>query len=262
MGARILTAVIGIPLLLYSAGAGNSWPLRIVLAALGIVALLEFLRVEGVRKPPLWGSLLTAGFLTALCFWHPPHAASPWFLALYAIPLIEWASKETPRPLLFAGWVLLPLLAAVSLRAGSLPEPTHWGISLAGNTLVLLLICLWAGDSMAYFIGRNFGRHKMAPLISPAKTWEGAAANFAACSISGWAFSQALDIPVDVGIGVGLIAGTLGQLGDLFQSAWKRRFNSKDSGTFLPGHGGLLDRFDSLLFCLPAANALAFLCAV
>jgi len=259
MGARIATAVIGIPLLLYAAAAGNSWPLRFVLAALGVIALVEFLRVEGHQKPPLWGSLLAAGLLTALCFWHPPHAASLWFLALYVIPLIEWASKETPRPLLFAGWVLLPLLAAVSLRAESLPHPAHWGISLAGNSLVLLLLCLWAGDSMAFFVGRSFGKHKMAPSISPSKTWEGGIANVVACFVSGWAFSQVLDIPVEMGIWVGLIAGILGQAGDLFQSSWKRRFNTKDSGSFLPGHGGVLDRFDSLLFCLPAANAIAYL---
>jgi phosphatidate cytidylyltransferase len=259
MGARILTAVIGIPLLLYAAGAGNSWPLRVVLAALGVVALIEFLRVEGYQKPPLWGSLVLAGFLTALCFWHPTRAASPWFLALYAIPVIEWATKETPRPLLFAGWVLLPLLAALSLRAGSLSELEHWGVSLDRNLLILLLLCLWAGDSMAFFIGRTFGKHKMAPSVSPSKTWEGAVANLVACAIVGWAFSATLQVPTEAGIGIGVIAGILGQAGDLFQSSWKRRFKAKDSGVLLPGHGGVLDRFDSLLFCLPAANALAFL---
>jgi len=261
MGARILTAAVGIPLLLYAAGAGNLWPLRIVLAGLGVVALIELLRVEGIAKPPLWGSLLMAGFLTALCFWHPAHAASPWFLALYAVPFIGATAKETPRPLLFLGWVLLPLLGAVSLRAGSLPEMSHWGLSFGGNVLVLLLICLWAGDSLAYLVGKSFGRHKMAPTVSPSKTWEGAAANFVACVMAGWAFSSVMQIPTGLGIGIGLIAGVLGQIGDLFQSAWKRRFNAKDSGVLLPGHGGVLDRFDSLLFCLPAANALAYLWA-
>lgn len=259
MGARIVTAIIGIPLLLYAVSAGSPWPLRLILAAIGVVALIEFLTVEGAAKPPFWGSLLVAGFFTALCFWHPPHAASPWFLALYAVPLIEWISKETPRPLLFAGWVLLPLLAAVSLRAGSLREPAHWGLSVEGNALLLLVVCLWAGDSMAYFFGRSFGRHKMAPSISPSKTWEGAAANLLACVVVGAALPVVLEMPIELGIATGLIAGTFGQAGDLFESAWKRNFGAKDSGSLLPGHGGVLDRFDSLLFSLPAANAVAYL---
>lgn len=257
MGARILTAVIGIPLLLYAVGAENDWVLRIVLGAIGLVALLEFRRLEVSGMPVLAGNLVLAAFLTALCFWRPQSAASPLLLAVYAIPLMEWRGGMTPRPMLFAGWVLLPLLSAISLRAGSLPEPSGWGISFQSNALLLLLVCLWAGDSMAYFVGKAIGKHKMVPNISPAKTWEGAAANLLACVAVGYALSRPLELPSAFGILLGGIAGVVGQEGDLFQSLWKRRHGAKDSGAILPGHGGVLDRFDSLLFCLPAANAAA-----
>ncbi|MDQ2986696.1 MAG: phosphatidate cytidylyltransferase [Armatimonadota bacterium] len=262
MMARFGTAVVGIPVILYAVCAGNIWPLRVLLAVVGVISCIEFLRTEGVAKPPFWMTLLLAGFLTALTLWTPPHAAYVWFLAIYAMPTIEWFTRDSPRPLLAAGWILIPLLSAISLRSGSLPSPPHWAPSFEGNALLLLFLCLWAGDTMAYFVGRSYGKHKLAPAISPSKTWEGALANFAACVVIGWAFSTALTLPTEFGVVVGVVAGVLGQLGDLFQSAWKRRHSAKDSGSLLPGHGGALDRFDSLLFTLPAVNVLAFYWAV
>lgn len=262
MKARLGTAMLGIPIVFYAVCAGNLWPLRVLLAALGVITCIEFLRTEGVLKPPFWMTLLLAGFLTALTLWTPPHAAFVWFLAIYAIPAIEWFSRDTPRPLLAAGWILIPMLSAISLRAGSLPSPPHWSLSFEGDALLLLFLCLWAGDTMAYFVGRSFGKHKLAPTISPSKTWEGAFANFASCAIIGWAFSPALGLPAEFGLACGAAAGVLGQIGDLFQSAWKRRHSAKDSGSLLPGHGGMLDRFDSLLLTLPAVNVLAFYWAV
>lgn len=119
--------------------------------------------------------------------------------------------------------------------------------------LFVLLAAVWVSDSAAYFVGRSFGTHRLAPAISPAKTWEGAGAGLlgaiAAAGIVGW-FLVSDRLPTALGVGV--VVGTIGPLSDLFESALKRDADVKDSGNWLPGHGGLLDRLDSLVFTVPA----------
>jgi phosphatidate cytidylyltransferase len=121
----------------------------------------------------------------------------------------------------------------------------HW--------LMYALLLNWAGDTGAYFIGRAFGRHKMAPRISPMKSWEGAAASVAISVLVGGAYLFRF-IPgtsVATAIGLTVVANAAGQLGDLAESAIKRGASVKDSSAILPGHGGFLDRVDSTLFTLP-----------
>ena len=128
------------------------------------------------------------------------------------------------------------------------------------SLLLLALLPLWVGDSLAYFVGKGFGRHKMAPKVSPNKTWEGAVANLAGCLASAYGIGLWLKIPLSASIAVGLTTGVLGQVGDLLQSRLKRLAGVKDSGSLLPGHGGLLDRLDSFLFsCYPSLLALYLL---
>ncbi|MBT3270412.1 phosphatidate cytidylyltransferase, partial [Candidatus Poribacteria bacterium] len=119
--------------------------------------------------------------------------------------------------------------------------------------ILLLLVPIWACDSGAYFVGRAIGKHPLAPVVSPKKTWEGSVGGFvgsivAAVLVGRWA----LDLPILTGLGVGAIIGVLGQFGDLAESALKRSAGVKDSGRLIPGHGGLLDRLDSLTFAAPA----------
>jgi len=126
-------------------------------------------------------------------------------------------------------------------------ELYNWGTI----TLWLVLFTTWASDTFAYFAGRAFGKHKIVPSISPNKTLEGFIGGFIGCIITGAVFSYIAGIPWWMGIHVGMISGILAPLGDLFESKIKRLCNVKDSGTLLPGHGGVLDRFDSLLFTAP-----------
>jgi phosphatidate cytidylyltransferase len=141
---------------------------------------------------------------------------------------------------------LMGFLAAIRLWPDGLIPGTH--------LLLMLFIIIWSGDSFAYFAGRSFGRHKLAPVVSPKKTWEGAIAGFGfsiiAAVLCKFTFLQALTT-VDAIILGGLI-GIIGQIGDLCESIVKRAANVKDSGGILPGHGGMLDRVDSLLFGAPA----------
>lgn len=121
------------------------------------------------------------------------------------------------------------------------------------DLLLLLTFTVWAGDTMAYIVGSNIGKHKLASLISPKKSWEGAIANVVAsilmAYISSITFIQRIALK-DVII-LGILISIVGQLGDLFESVLKRAANIKDSSNILPGHGGILDRIDSLVFTAP-----------
>ncbi|AMR27781.1 hypothetical protein A0257_12205 [Hymenobacter psoromatis] len=116
----------------------------------------------------------------------------------------------------------------------------------------LLILFIWAADTGAYFAGKNFGKHKLAPSISPGKTWEGWAGGAALTLATGWAAGHFLpDIPLSHRLVAAGVVAVFGPLGDLAESMLKRSAGVKDSGTFLPGHGGLLDRFDAFLLVLP-----------
>ena len=123
-----------------------------------------------------------------------------------------------------------------------------------GNPFPLILtaaIPIWAGDTAAIFAGKAFGKHKLAPAISPNKTWEGSIANFLAAVGAAAALGYFLKYPMDKMLLLGVSCGVIGQFGDLFESYLKRQAGVKDSGNLLPGHGGVFDRLDSLLMTAP-----------
>jgi phosphatidate cytidylyltransferase len=127
-------------------------------------------------------------------------------------------------------------------------------LGVGSRFLLLLFVVIWAGDICAYMVGRPYGRTPFFARISPRKTWEGALAGLAGSVLAGWAFAHWFWKTADV-MTVILLAvwiAEAGQVGDLVESAIKRGANQKDSGTLLPGHGGWLDRIDSLIFAAPA----------
>jgi phosphatidate cytidylyltransferase len=132
--------------------------------------------------------------------------------------------------------------AAVDLRAIS----AHW--------LFFALAITWVGDIAAYYVGRAVGRRKLAPRISPGKSWEGALGSLAGALVFGYGFYRLVQPPqsLPVVLFLSAVANAAGQVGDLAESAIKRGAGVKDSGTLLPGHGGFLDRLDSSLFSMPA----------
>jgi phosphatidate cytidylyltransferase len=131
------------------------------------------------------------------------------------------------------------------------PPVTH--LSAGRYWLLFGLMVNWMGDTGAYYVGRRWGRHKLAPIVSPGKSWEGAAASALVAVLFG-AIYLPMAIPgVSIAMAgvVAVLANAAGQLGDLAESAIKRGAGVKDSGRMLPGHGGMLDRLDSTLFTLP-----------
>ena len=139
--------------------------------------------------------------------------------------------------------IALPLTFAVRLH----------GIALVGKYLLLFsLVITWIGDSAAYFVGRAIGKHPFAPHLSPKKTWEGAAASFLGSLLIAIALagSHLVNIAVIHLVGMAAACNVAGQMGDLLESAYKRSAGVKDSGTLLPGHGGVLDRIDALILAM------------
>src|SRR3989442_450334 len=168
-----------------------------------------------------------------------PTAADVFFIFLIGIAILTLATR---RPLVealpSAGisssallLVALPLSFAVRLH----------GIAIDGPFLLFFsLVITWVGDTAAYFVGRAIGRHRFRPHLSPKKTWEGAIASMAAALLFGWLLSTRINVPVPVILGLAAAGNIAGQTGDLLESAFKRSAGVKDSGTILPGHGGML----------------------
>ncbi|HMM21597.1 MAG TPA: phosphatidate cytidylyltransferase [Selenomonadales bacterium] len=145
-----------------------------------------------------------------------------------------------------------PHLILLRFMDNSLYIPTQFGTLQAGTIyLWLAIVGTWASDTLAFFVGSQFGRHKLAPAVSPGKTWEGGAGGIAGSILAVTGLGTICDIPLAHSLVIGGLVGIVGPLGDLVESAIKRSAGVKDSGRLLPGHGGVLDRFDSVMFTAP-----------
>jgi len=192
---------------------------------------------------------LAAGI--ALLFW--PADAWLWITvaALIAMALAlraEDLANSLPRAALLVTGVIYVFGAwrcAIPLREMN----RHW--------LMFGLLVNWAGDAGAYYVGRRFGKHKLAARVSPKKTWEGSVASVAASILlaGGYLLRWIPEVAIGHAMGITVVANVAGQVGDLAESAMKRGAGVKDSGAMLPGHGGFLDRVDSTLFSLPVIYA-------
>jgi phosphatidate cytidylyltransferase len=118
--------------------------------------------------------------------------------------------------------------------------------------LLLALVPTWVGDSVAYLVGSRIGRRRIVPRISPGKTWEGTLAGFGGAAVAALLIASSAGMKTGPALLVAALVGPVGFAGDLFESAIKRAAGAKDSGTLFPGHGGVLDRIDSLIFVAPA----------
>jgi phosphatidate cytidylyltransferase len=247
---RILTAAALIPVVVYVVVWANFWVFLAVLATVACLTYREYAVIAGQYG---FGSPGPIGFAAGLLLlvWE----GDAWLL-LVALALLALAlamrgddlTRSLPRAaVLFIGvvYVFGCWKFAMPLREQS----PHW--------LMYALLLNWAGDAGAYYVGRKFGRHKMAPRVSPQKSWEGAAASVAtSVLLAGWYLLRFVPgVSVAGAVALTAAANAAGQVGDLAESAMKRGAHVKDSGAMLPGHGGFLDRVDSTLFALPVIYA-------
>lgn len=257
---RVITALWGIPLVILAVWFNTPIPWLIVLAAVcGGLAAFEFYRINGVSKNlPLTIFGIVWTLLLIIRPYYPDQLPLQLLLVsalgISLIMLVFLPKKEglflnwawMLGGALYIGW-LLSYLVALRLEPGTVSYP-----NLGRDFVFLTLFVTFGSDTAAYFIGKAIGKHKLAPQISPGKTWEGTIAGVLGAAIVGWLFtlSTPLQLPLTwwQAILLGALVSVFGQLGDLAESLLKRNCGVKDSGGIMPGHGGLLDRLDSILF--------------
>lgn len=255
---RVLTAAVGIPLILGAAWSGGLW-WGGLLALVAAVGASEFVRLHpeqsvAARVCTTIGAL---GALGAVARMPDPPAAA---LILLASGILAWGVGAHLAAPVTAGTVVWGRWSTALLGAIYLGLPTgvlaRWREETTVAALAWLLATLWMNDIAAYFVGLAFGQHKLVPKISPGKSWEGGIAGIAGAAVTAAVGSTALGLTVGAGALFGIVASVTSQAGDLFKSTMKRRQGVKDSGTLLPGHGGILDRFDGVLVTAPVAYLL------
>lgn len=253
---RVASAAAALPLLALVVGFAPPWLFAAFVLALVLRAQWELYRMfgqVGVVAHRAWGLLL--GALVVLAF-ALPDALRPWApplaLSLAVAASLGLGLRHGARP--GAGWTAVALtLLGVCYCAWLLGHALWLRARADGVGLTFLLLAVtWVGETAAYLVGRRWGRRRLAPRISPRKTVEGAAAQVAASVLAALAVGELLAVAWPHRLAVGLLLGAVGQVGDLAESFLKRSAETKDAGELLPGHGGLLDRLDSLLFNTPA----------
>ena len=260
---RILTAVILIPLVLALVLWAPLWLQMLAAGAIAELALYEYLALADAsgKRSPRWLVLLCCAVLFAVAYWIPLFLLPA--IGIFALVLLAVCSLRSPldqvlsdAALGFFGlmYVAFPLVLAPLLTTQE-----------SGTAqLLFLLVVVWAGDITALYVGSLWGRHKMAPILSPKKTWEGAAGSMLGSIAAGLGLVASGSILYRRGIahllyaqpwwywvGMAILLNIAAQIGDLLESAIKRGAGLKNSGSLLPGHGGILDRIDALLLALP-----------
>lgn len=265
LGQRIITAIFFGVALLVPLFVGKVTGL-LILSLLCLLTVLEYLQLQGLR-----GYKLTISTILSMLMYFgltlitlkdgiglPVKYAT--YLALAFCGLLLFHLFRRDDPFVFSLQVL-PATLYIAIPIALLYSIAIWTGTYRPIWLVAILLFVWINDIMAYLVGRSIGKHPFSRLISPNKTWEGTVAGWIGCLIMALILWQALGLlPVYEWIVLGLLTGVASSLGDLIESLFKRKKGIKDSGTFLPGHGGFLDRIDSLLFAAPFIALFFIIC--
>ncbi len=249
---RILTAVVAVPILIFLVYEGGGWSLAGVLvgAVLGSIELFGLLHAAGYRPLTPVGMVVAIGFVLDTAF--PFAGLLQACIAIAGVSAAIWLMRRPDGTGAVVDWALtfLPALYVggllrflIPLR--ELPDGLFWGL--------MVLLGTWCCDTVAYFVGRTIGRTKLAPRISPGKSIEGAIGGIAASAAATVTAALMFGFPPLRLAGLGLTIGICAVLGDLVESFVKRQLGAKDSGSLVPGHGGVLDRIDGLLVAAAGA---------
>ncbi|MGQ9458121.1 MAG: phosphatidate cytidylyltransferase [Anaerolineae bacterium] len=248
---RVLTAAVLLPIVLGAIYLGGPWLAGLLALFLGI-AYYEFANLmgeEGMARGPFAIGMVLVVLLAWNAYWAEDALTAPLVTFAFLLSLawqILQRGQVAPATLWcvsMAGAVYLGWLGRYVVLLREMPQGLQW--------LLLALLTTWITDSAAYFIGRRFGRHRMAPRLSPRKTWEGAVGGWVVGVFGGLVVGDFLGLGWAHGLAVGALASTVAPFGDLAVSVFKRQVGVKDTGHLLPGHGGMWDRLDSPLFVVP-----------
>lgn len=273
---RVATAIVLIPFVVGVVLWGTTSMVSIAIALVMMLALFEFFALGeaiGHRAYRFWTA--TCALVLIYAQWRSANVPAYKLagnVTVYQNP--RWMAGEFPSVemvffLFVMGiaaltlWTKRPLVEALPTGGMSssglilVAFPLTYAIRLHGAgtqgpvLLLFALVIVWMSDTAAYFVGKSIGKHFLAPHLSPKKTWEGTIAGFLASLIAGLAFWRWLNVPLPHLLGLAAAGNVAGQVGDLLESAYKRSAGIKDSGSLLPGHGGVLDRIDSLILAIP-----------
>lgn len=257
---RIVVALLGLPFIIIPVWLGGIW-IQLLLVCVALLAGVEFFNLlkTGGYQPVTWIGLPWL-VLIVLSFAQPidriitypiSHLLTlPFLLTFGLMVTITYTLFQPAKPLLICistigGAVYLGMLIGEILALRFVDNGLWW--------FLLGLLITWANDTVAYFVGVWFGKNRLWPRLSPKKTWEGTISGWAGAALMSGCIAWLTPLPIHFGIGalLGAIGGILALFGDLSISMLKRQVGVKDSSALFPGHGGMLDRLDSILFVLP-----------
>src|SRR5947199_929889 len=273
---RVATAVVLIPFVVGIVLWGSTAILALAVGLVTMLALFEYFALGdaiGHRAYRFWTAtcallLIYVQWLVAegaayrlsgdliayrKVWWFPDAAAGLETVLFFFVLGIAALTLFTKRPLVEA----LPSAGISSSGLVLVAFPFSYAIRLHGSEtqgpmlLLFAMVIIWVGDTAAYFVGRSIGKYKLAPHLSPNKTWEGTAASIVGSLIVAVVFARFMTVPLPHMLGMAAVGNVAGQVGDLLESAYKRSAGIKDSGSLLPGHGGVLDRIDALILAIP-----------
>jgi len=253
--AREVTALVLTPITVWMIGWAHPYLFDAAIALIGALALYEFLLL-GTKKGyyiPVPLCIAVMLFIIAAFVLEPLSVEMGVFVALLVIPAAYVVTGSSLDDALPGSAIATFATLYVGMLGGSLIRLRADFHELGPKLVFFLLVVVWVGDSGAYYVGKKFGKHKMSPRISPKKTIEGGIGGLLMSIIAAVVihFSFFREFPLVHAIIAGALLSISGMIGDLAESMWKRSASVKDSGTLLPGHGGFLDRFDSIFFTAP-----------
>lgn len=254
LGLRSLSAVVLAPVVLAALYLGGAWA-QWLFALFAVLMALEYVSIVHGSDKRQFALHAMAGLSAVLL------SSAGWTLAVIGIivvaTLISVAMRRGQSGHVNAWWVLsgVPYIATPTMALVLLRDDAEWGWS----ALFWLAVVVWATDIGAYFAGRIIGGRKLAPRLSPKKTWAGLIGGMVTASAAAFAVCHYLALPAVVPSLIAPVLAVIAQAGDVYESALKRHFNLKDASNIIPGHGGVLDRVDGLIAAAVVAAAVGFL---
>jgi phosphatidate cytidylyltransferase len=254
LSAAVITALVllGLIIVCFILGPHAFFVLAATVILLAVFEAFDVARSGGHNVVRSFGVFAGLAMLLTAYLWRPSYLSGVLALALLVATFLAMRPTRGAQPASDIAWSIFILTWVGGGGSGAVSILRLEDVGLTYLVAVVLLVAV--DDIGAYFTGTTFGRHKMAPSISPAKSWEGLIGGLFAALIVGLAGGAVLDsLTMPEGVGLGLVAAAFGPLGDLLESMVKRENGVKDSGRLLPGHGGMLDRLDAILFTAPFA---------